>query len=129
MRGLSFAGKLAGYGVVIVLVGQMWAIPLSALPQNAPATTSANASRTAPNAGNQQNSGADLKLAARIRRAVYRDKSLSTRAHNITIIVRNGTVTLRGAVKTAAEKDAIRRKAAALAGSATINDMLTVESR
>lgn len=118
-------GILARCLAAAAFVASTWAVPPAALAQN----SSSNSANTAPNAGDQQNNSADLRLAARIRRAVYKDKSLSTRAHNVTIVVRNGTVTLRGAVKTQGEKDSIHRKAAAMAGSSTINDMLTVETQ
>jgi hyperosmotically inducible periplasmic protein len=109
----------------LTLASATWAFTPSTLSQIA-ATQGSDASLKA---GDQKNSSSDLKLAARIRRAIYKDKSLSTRAHNVTIVVRDGTVTLRGAVDTAAEKDTIQRTAAALAGSAPINDMLTVGTR
>jgi len=124
-RILCHGGRVLYVLLSLTFVSATWALA----PPSASQTAGTERSQAAPNAGDQKNSSADLKLAARIRRAVYKDKSLSTRAHNVTIIVRNGTVTLRGAVDTAAEKDTIHRKAAALAGSATINDTLTVETQ
>ena len=46
------------------------------------------------------------------------DKSLSSYAHNIKIISQNGTVTLKGPVKSDDEKKIVRAKAVAVAGSA-----------
>jgi hyperosmotically inducible protein len=46
----------------------------------------------------------DLKITATIRKTVTDDASLSVDAHNVKIITRNGTVTLRGPVENAEEK-------------------------
>ena len=47
-------------------------------------------------ADQQKNDKPDLEVAAAIRRAVVADKSLSTNAHNVKVIVENGHVTLKG---------------------------------
>jgi osmotically-inducible protein OsmY len=44
------------------------------------------------------------------------DKTLSTYAHNIKVIAKNGEVTLKGPVKSAEEKQTIEAKAAEVAG-------------
>ena len=49
-------------------------------------------------------SKADLETLRNIRKAITSDKSLSTYAHNVKISVRNGDVTLRGPVRSDAEK-------------------------
>ncbi len=54
------------------------------------------------------------------------DKSLSTYAHNVKIISQNGTVTLRGPVRSEDEKAAIEAKAKAVAGVTAVNNELTV---
>src|SRR5687767_11406684 len=45
----------------------------------------------------------DQELTRSIRRSIMADKTLSTYAHNIKIIGRNGVVTLKGPVKSEAE--------------------------
>lgn len=77
--------------------------------------------------GDQSNSSADIKITAAIRRAVMKDDSLSMTAKNVKIITADGVVTLRGPVKTAAEKATIAKLAAAHAGSAKVTDQLVVE--
>jgi osmotically-inducible protein OsmY len=52
------------------------------------------------------------------------DKSLSTYAHNVKIISQNGTVTLKGPVRSDDEKRAVVAKAVAVTGSV---DKLTGE--
>src|SRR6185295_19843653 len=56
-------------------------------------------------------SAADRELTAEIRRAIVGDDSLSTNAKNVKIIALNGVVTLRGPVKSAAEKATVASKA------------------
>ena len=51
------------------------------------------------------------------------DKSLSTYAHNVKFIVRNGVVTLRGPVRSEEEKNAINAKAAQIAGASDVKDV------
>jgi osmotically-inducible protein OsmY len=80
-------------------------------------------------AGEQSNATTDVKLAARIRRAIVKDKSLSVMAHNVKVVVSNGEVTLRGPVKSEAEKSAITSKAQALAGTDKVQDQLEVASQ
>lgn len=71
----------------------------------------------------------DRELTQNIRKAVMDDKSLSMEAHNIKIISRNGTVTLRGKVKSEDEKKAIVDKATQAAGAGNVTDELTVSSK
>ena len=52
-----------------------------------------------PNADQQSNNSADLKMTQEIRRALMKDKSLSMYAHNVKVITENGKVTLRGPVR------------------------------
>jgi hyperosmotically inducible periplasmic protein len=84
---------------------------------------------TAVTAGEQSNSKADLEITANIRRAVVKDKSLSMMAHNVKIITSNGAVTLRGPVKSDAEKASIASKAEAVAGADKVNNQLEVASQ
>jgi hyperosmotically inducible protein len=78
-------------------------------------------------AGQQSNSKSDLELTRKIRRAVVKDDSLSTMAHNVKIITANGGVTLRGPVKTDAEKAAIANIAQQMAGADKVDNQLEVK--
>lgn len=73
-------------------------------------------------------SGADRKLTQKIRRAIVADKSLSTDAHNVKILVRDGQVTLRGQVKSEAEAKTVVDKATSEAGSAKVTSELTIRA-
>ena len=80
-------------------------------------------------AGQQSNMKSDVELTRRIRRAVVKDSSLSVMAHNVKIVSANGSVTLRGPVKTEAEKDAIASKAQSIAGADRVNNELEVRNQ
>jgi hyperosmotically inducible protein len=69
-------------------------------------------------ADQQKNDKSDVELTAAIRRAVVDDKTLSTNAHNVKIIVQDGRVTLKGPVASKAEKATIEKKAAEVVGPA-----------
>ena len=70
-----------------------------------------------PTADQQTNAKSDREMTRQIRRAIVKDKSLSTYAHNIKVITQNGMVTLKGPVKTEEDKQAIGSKAAEVVGS------------
>jgi hyperosmotically inducible protein len=78
--------------------------------------------------GDQSNNKADIETTAAIRRAVMQDNSLSTTAKNVKIITADGMVTLRGAVKTEAEKASIAKDAMAAAGQARIDNQIEVKA-
>src|SRR2546423_1750153 len=70
--------------------------------------------------GDQSNSSADLKITQAIRRALMKDRELSTTAKNIKVVTANGQVTLRGPVKSAQEKAKIDQIAKSAAGGGQI---------
>jgi osmotically-inducible protein OsmY len=78
--------------------------------------------------GDQSNTESDLNITQEIRKAVMADKDLSTNAHNVKIITANGVVTLRGPVKSAAEKANIGAKAAHAVGVTRVDNQLEIAS-
>jgi len=81
-----------------------------------------------PTADQQKNNRTDLDLTKNIRKSIMDDKSLSTYAHNVKVISQNGTVTLKGPVKSDDEKKAVLSKAVAVAGSADkVVDQMSVK--
>ncbi len=79
-------------------------------------------------ADQQKANATDRDLTKKIRQSVMADKSLSTYAHNIKIISQNGSVTLKGPVKSEDEKRAVMAKAVAVAGSADrVTDEISVK--
>ncbi len=83
-----------------------------------------NQSRTADQ---QKDNTSDRTTAAKIRRAVVADKSLSMYGHNVKIIVVSGAVTLKGPVHSEQEKQTIGEKAAAIVGQDKVTNQITVK--
>ena len=81
----------------------------------------------APTADQQKNGKSDLDVTAEIRRAIVADKSLSMYAHNVKIIAENGMVTLKGPVRSDAEKATIEQKAIAVVGQAKVTNQIEVK--
>jgi hyperosmotically inducible protein len=79
-------------------------------------------------ADNQKEATADRELAKKIRKSIAGDSSLSTYAHNVKVIVRDGMVTLKGPVKSEEEKTAVGAKANDIAGADKVRNELTVKS-
>jgi osmotically-inducible protein OsmY len=78
--------------------------------------------------GDQGTSPADRELTQKIRKALVIDSSgYSATAKNIKIITVDGKVTLRGPVKTDAEKAGIVTIAKSLAGDGNVDDQLEVK--
>ena len=77
----------------------------------------------------QGGSASDRELTAAIRRAIVKDDSLSTNAHNVKIVTVDSIVTLRGPVKSAAEKAAVASKAEQTKGVKRVDNQLEVETK
>jgi len=96
--------------------------PESTRPDN----SRANKGDTGPTADQQSESKEDRALAKQIRDAITSDKSLSTYAHNVKVIVQNGVVTLKGPVNSESEKMAIESRAKSAAGKAQVENEITI---
>ena len=83
---------------------------------------------TADTAQSQSNAKADRELLAAVRRSVVKDKSLSTTAHNVKIMASNGVVTLRGPVKSDAEKAQVETLAKQVAGVTSVQNNLDIKT-
>jgi hyperosmotically inducible protein len=78
--------------------------------------------------GDQSESEADRTISQSIRAAITADDSLSTNGKNVKIITSDGTVTLRGPVKSDQEKTAIEAKAKQVAGVKKVDNQLEIAS-
>jgi hyperosmotically inducible periplasmic protein len=85
-----------------------------------------DANQGATTADQQKMNPADRETTKNIRSAIYKDKSLSTYAHNVKVITQDGKVTLKGPVRSDDEKSNIEAKAIAVAGAGNVTDSLTV---
>lgn len=74
----------------------------------------------------QMNNQSDLDITQEIRQALMKGE-FSMDAKNIKVITRNGTVTLRGPVKTAAELEKIGLLVKAMPGIKSMNNQLQVK--
>jgi len=77
-------------------------------------------------AGDQSESQADRTISQNIRKAVTADDSISTNGKNVKIITSDGVVTLRGPVKSDAEKSNIANKAKQVAGVKNVDNQLEI---
>jgi hyperosmotically inducible periplasmic protein len=123
------------FSILVVLFSSLtliWAQDDTKQSQPAPDNTKINQrdrSKSEPTADQQKENRSDRELARQIRRAIVKDKSLSTYAHNIKIIAQDGMVTLKGPVNTQEEKQAIEAKAAEIAGQGKVTNEIEVGSR
>jgi hyperosmotically inducible periplasmic protein len=116
-------------GVSLVLGGSLVAGSVRQGQQSAPDNTKTNqgdANKGATTADQQKMNPTDRNITKQIRSSIYKDKSLSTYAHNIKIISQDGKVTLKGPVRSEDEKINIEAKAAAVAGAANVTSQLEV---
>lgn len=70
----------------------------------------------------------DSELAAKIRKAIGDDKALAGYASTLKIVVSDGLVSLKGAVKSEADKKAIGQKADEIAGAKNVMNNLFVSN-
>ena len=80
-----------------------------------------------PTADQQKENASDRDVAKNVRRAIVKDKSLSSYAHNVKVIVQNGSVTLKGPVRSAEESKAVEAKAAEVAGAGNVKNELSIK--
>lgn len=104
--------------------------PATASTSRAADNTGINArdrSQATSTSSSQSNDKADVKLAAAVRRAITKDSSLSTQAHNIKVMTAGGTVTLRGPVPNDGEKTKLETHVRAVAGVQQVINELEVK--
>jgi len=70
----------------------------------------------------------DSELAAKIRKAIGDDKALAGYASTLKIVVSDGLVSLKGAVKSEADKKAVGQKADEIAGAKNVMNNLFVSN-
>jgi len=80
-----------------------------------------------PTADQQKDNRSDRDITQQVRRAIMKDKSLSTYAHNVKIITQDGQVTLKGPVRSEDEKRAVEAKAAEIAGGNKVTSELDIK--
>jgi hyperosmotically inducible protein len=114
---------------LLISLGVLWAQQdnnASQVPADNTKVNQRDRDQNEPTAEQQKENTNDRQLSAQIRRAIVKDKTLSTTAHNVKIISQNGSVTLKGPVKSEEEKQAIESKAREIAGTGKVNSELQV---
>jgi osmotically-inducible protein OsmY len=123
VRNLLCTGLLLGSG----------AFALAQEPTNqptAPDNTKVNErdrSQNEPTADQQKDNRSDRDITQQIRQSIMKDKSLSTYAHNVKIVTKDGQVTLKGPVQSEDEKKAIEAKAAEVARNGKVTSELNIK--
>jgi hyperosmotically inducible protein len=94
--------------------------------QAVPDSTKRNRDLSESTADQQKMNPADRALTQQIRKAIHRDKRLSSCARNIKISTQNGKVILRGPVRSEEEKGNLQAKAVILVGEENVTNQLEV---
>ena len=121
----------ASINTAALLLSPFWVGPVFSQTADAPPKTDNSAVNKrdrktgATTADQQKMNAADRDLTAKIRRSVMADKSLSTYAKNVKIVSQDGTVTLKGPVRSDEEVKSIVSKAVGITNNAAkvINQM------
>ena len=105
-------------------------VALPAIAQTPPPdNTKANArdrAKGAVTADQQKENAADREMAQKIRQSIMNDKGLSTYAHNVKVIVRDGQVTLKGPVRSKDERHTVETKAIEVAGAGHVTNQISI---
>jgi hyperosmotically inducible periplasmic protein len=133
MKLIGRVAVVVSLSLVLSSANASWAMLQDTTDQNnaAPDNTRTNRrdwSNGEHTADQQKENRSDRKLAQQIRRAIVKDKSLSTYAHNVKVVVESGQVTLKGPVRSDEEKKAIENKASEVAGEGKVTSELEVKA-
>ena len=121
-RLLSPLGLLV-FGVSLMATPILW---YQETHQSRPDNTKRNKDQTSSTSDQQKMSPSDRALTQKIRKAIHRDRGLSTYGRNIKIFTQDGKVTLRGPVQSEEEKNNLQAKAVAAGGKENVTNQLEV---
>ena len=114
---------------VVLLAGVWTVMAIPSIAQTPADNTKANAqdqAKGAVTADQQKENTPDREMAQKIRQSLMNDKGLSTYAHNVKVIVRDGQVTLKGPVRSKDERHAVETKAIEVAGAGHVTNQISV---
>jgi hyperosmotically inducible periplasmic protein len=107
----------------------IWAQDGGVARRTAPDNTRTNErdrSQSEATADQQKENPSDQAITQQITRAILQDKTLSTYAHNVKIVTRDGNVILKGPVRSIGEKRIVETKAVAIAGEDRVSSQLQI---
>jgi hyperosmotically inducible protein len=122
---LALAARVVHVAVWLSIIAPTLTLAQTPAPDNTKVNTR-DRTPAQPTADQQSNTRSDVSITRDIRRAIVKDKALSTAAHNIKIITQQGQVTLKGPVRSDAEKQAIEAKATEIAGAGHVKSDVSV---
>lgn len=118
-----------GFTAAVALVGALLVPAFTAGAQAPPDNTKVDKrdrAKGAVTSDQHKENSSDREITRKIRRALMDDKTLSTYAHNVKVVAQDGQVTLKGPVRTEAEKKTIEVKATEVAGAGHITNQLSI---
>jgi len=118
--------RMVSLGALLALGGSLYAADDTAPKADNTKVNKKDRADSAVTADQQKMNSADRELAQKVRQAIVADKTLSTYAHNVKVIARDGSVTLKGPVRSAEEKSAVEAKATEAAGAGKVTNELTI---
>ena len=116
-KSLAFAG--------LVSMSSLNLLAQTAAPDNTKVNVR-DRSAAAVTADQQKENATDRAVTQNIRRALMKDKTLSTYAHNVKVITQAGQVTLKGPVRSDTERQAVEAKATVVAGAGHVTNEMTI---
>ena len=122
-------GYMKNFVRATLFVGVSMLVASPSIAQTPADNTKANArdrSKGAVTADQQKENAGDRDIASRIRQSIVSEKSLSTYAHNVKVIVRDGRVTLKGPVRSKDERETVEAKAIEVAGTGHVTNQITI---
>jgi hyperosmotically inducible periplasmic protein len=122
-------GYMKNFVRATLFVGVSMLVASPSIAQTPADNTKANArdrSKGAVTADQQKENAGDRDIASRIRQSIVSEKSLSTYAHNVKVIVRDGRVTLKGPVRSKDERETVEAKAIEVAGAGHVTNQITI---
>jgi osmotically-inducible protein OsmY len=121
-------GILLTLAAVLVAAGQVNAQGTST-PADNTKVNSRDRKTGAVTAGQQKENQGDRELTANIRKALMDNKELSTYAHNLKVVSRDGMVTVKGPVRSQEEKKTVESIATEIAGTGKVKSMISVQPK
>lgn len=114
------------HAVVSAAVCVSTVIVFAQTPADNTKVNSRDRAKGAVTADQQKENPGDRDITRKIRQSLVSDKALSTYAHNVKVIAQGGQVTLKGPVRSAAEKQAVEAKAAEIVGASHVTSEISI---